>query len=115
MQQTPQQMFDMVHGFLAKAREALASGDVVDLSGVEGKVQELCDRVMHMPVGQAQVFRDQLATLAEDFTAFRQELETAQAEVKGAVDGLNLREKAAKAYRRSDAIAPTPSEPKKDE
>lgn len=101
---TAKELLEQIHSFIALSKEHVAQGGDADLSGLDGKVQELCEKVLDMPKPEADVYGKELAILADELTELRAGMETAQVEVREQISALNARQKAAKAYKTSEAI-----------
>lgn len=104
--QTPRELLDGILAFIATTREHVEEGGEVDLDGLDEKVRELCEAVLDMPKPEADTYAEELQTMAEDLTLLKASMEKAQKEVRQQVEALNLRHKAAKAYKTSEATKP---------
>lgn len=99
----PQELLQQIRSFIAISREHVGSGGEADLSGLDDKVKELCDAVLDLPKPEADAFAPQMDRLIEELDALKAGMEKAQAEVREQLDSLNLRHKAALAYKTTGA------------
>ena len=99
----PQELLEQIHSFIAVTREHMATGGDVELEGLDDKVRELCEAILDMPKPEADHYTNALQELATDLTELRSSMEKAQTEVREQIEGLNLRHKAAKAYKTAEA------------
>lgn len=103
-EQTPKELLTQIRSFIATAKAHLAGGGDVDMTGLDGKVRELCDRVLDMPKPEADAYAVEMEALVEELDALKIDMVTAQAGLRQQIEGLNLRHKAAKAYTTSEAM-----------
>lgn len=103
-EQTAKELLVQIRGFIATAKAHLADGGEVDMTGLDGKVRELCDRVLDMPKPEADAYTVEMEALVDELDTLKTDMVTAQAEVQRQIEGLNLRQKAAKAYTTSEAM-----------
>lgn len=103
---TPQQLLEQIRSFIEVTKVHVSQGGDVDLSGLDEKVRELCEAVLDMPKPEADDYAVALQELADDLTALKTGMEVVQKDVRQQLDVLNLRQKAAKAYKTSDAAKP---------
>lgn len=114
-QESPEQLLERLTTFIDASREHVATGGDADLEGLDAKVQELCDAVLDMPKAEAAAFQEKLAVLAGQLNALRDGLEAMQEDVRRQIAGLDLRHKAVKAYKNTEAVEngqPSDSKPK---
>ena len=88
--------------YIAKAKDALSQGILVDLAGLDNQIQLLCDEVVNMPVGESTPFREVLMALSDELGQLRDGLETARSDVQDQLQALNARQKAAHAYKSTE-------------
>lgn len=110
----PQELLETIRQFVETAKAHVAEGGEAELTGLDAKVQELCEAVLDMPKSEADNYSKPLQQLAEDLTVLKVEMETTQAEIRQQLDALNLRHKAAKAYKTTEGSAPPPPPGKPD-
>lgn len=92
-----------IEGVVAKATAHVENGDLVDLAGLDVGVKDVCDRILTLSMAEAAPFREGLARLAENLDHLKELLQKAQAGVKEQLEGLNVRQKAVKAYQTTSA------------
>lgn len=112
--QTPRELLEGIMAFIATTREHVEQGGEVDLDGLDEKVRELCEAVLDMPKPEADSYADELHRMGEELTLLKADMEKAQKEVREQVDALNLRHKAAKAYKITEATKPANTKKDKD-
>ncbi len=61
----PQHRLAEIAEAVAEARRALAGGALVDISGLDAAVTEVCDAAQTLPAGERQAFAGDLAALAD--------------------------------------------------
>jgi DNA anti-recombination protein RmuC len=105
-QATAQELLEQIKSFLTMTRSHLGEGGDVDLEGLDSKVQELCEHVLDMPLPEAEVYRKELAALAQELNTLKADMEQAQYEVREQIGALNARHKAARAYKTGEAMKP---------
>lgn len=103
-EQTAKELLTQIRSFIGTAKAHLAEGGEVDMTGLDGKVRELCDRVLDMPKPEADAYATEMEALVEELDALKIGMVSAQAEVRRQIEGLNLRQKAVKAYATSEAM-----------
>lgn len=107
----PQEMLQHIRSFIGVTKTHIGSGGEIDLSGLEVKVQELCEAVLDMPKHEADAYRQSLAELVAELDGLKAQMMAAQAELRNQLNTLNMQQKAVKAYKTNEAIVP----PKKSE
>ena len=100
--------------YIAKAKEALSQGILVDLAGLDSQIQLLCEEIVRMPVGESTPFREVLMALSDELGELRDSLETARSDVQDQLQALNARQKAAHAYKNTE-VAEVRANPNKPE
>lgn len=96
--ETPEQLWEQIALFVVKTQEHVAQGGDADLSGLDAKVQELCDAVLDLPSEEAAVYEERLGALGEALENLKTGLEQVQGEVEEEISSLDRRQKAVKAY-----------------
>lgn len=96
----PQALLDSITGFVANAKEAAERGEEVDLTGLDDRIQELCNGLLDIPREEAQGFMGKLQALNSDLTELRQHLEVMRENVQEKLNTLNAQQKAARAYKK---------------
>lgn len=107
---TAQDLLAQIHAFVETTRNHIATGGEVDLEGLDAKVQELCEMVLDMPKAQADEYRQPLTDLATELTELKQGMEAVQNDVREQLNELNVRHKAAKAYKTNETYKPKKTE-----
>lgn len=95
---TPEQLWEHIARFVVDTQEHVAQGGDADLSGLDAKVQELCDAVLDLPSAEAAVYQERLAALGSALENLKSGLELVQGEIEDELSTLDRRQKAAKAY-----------------
>lgn len=99
---TPKELLEQIRSFIAVSKEHVAAGGEVELSGLDDKVKELCEAVLDMSKSEADTYTDALQELSGELNTLKADMERVQKEVREQLDGLNLRQKAAKAYKTTE-------------
>ena len=102
----PQELLQQIRSFISVTKMHVNDGSEIDLSGLDAKIQELCEAVLDMSKAEADSFQQSLSELAEELDDLKAKMETAQAEVRDKLNALNMRHKAAKAYTTHEAVKP---------
>lgn len=101
-----QELLQQIRSFIAVTKQHVGTGGDADLAGLDDKVKELCEAVLDMPKPEADSYRPELEALTEELTELKAGMVNAQSEVREQIDALNLRHKAAKAYKTTEAVKP---------
>lgn len=101
--ETPEQLLERLTVFIETTRDHVAEGGEADLEGLDGKIQELCDAVLDMPKAEALIFQEKLVFLVAQLTALKDNLEAVQDDIRQQLSSLDLRHKAVKAYKNTEA------------
>lgn len=99
-------LLQQIQSFITTASAHTGTGEELDLAGLDGTVQELCEHVLDLPKPEADAYREALAGLAGELNTLKARMEQAQAELREQLAALNARQKAAKAYTTGKAAAP---------
>ncbi|MGB8273879.1 MAG: hypothetical protein WCF16_01260, partial [Alphaproteobacteria bacterium] len=83
---------------VAASRQALAQGSLVDLTGLEGEVSDICRQLTTMPAAEAARFKPPLVALADDLDRLTEDLARSHKALGEELGGVSARHKAAKAY-----------------
>ena len=89
-----------VAGAIALARRKVGEGQLVDLSGLEKRVDELCTAIREQDGREAQSLRPSLISLIDDLNRLSEDLKTQQGEVAAELKGTQSHRSAAAAYRK---------------
>lgn len=102
-EQNAKELLTQIRSFIGTAKTHLAEGGDVDMTGLDGKVRELCDRVLDMPKPEADAYAVEMDALVEELDTLKLDMVSAQAGLRQQIEGLNLRHKAVKAYTTNEA------------
>lgn len=89
-----------VAGAVSLARGKISEGQLVDLNGLERRVDELCTAVLEQDRNDAQTLRPALLTLIDDLNRLSEELKAQHRQVASALKGTQSHRSAAAAYRK---------------
>ena len=89
-----------VVGAVALARRKVGEGQLVDLSGLERRVDELCAAIRDQDSSEAQILRPPLLSLIDDLTRLSDDLKAQHGQVASALKGSQSHRSAAAAYRK---------------
>ena len=89
-----------VAGAIALARRKVADGQLIDLSGLERRVDELCSSIPNEDRADAQSLRPALLSLVDDLNRLSDDLKAQHGEVASALKGSQSHRSAAAAYRK---------------
>ena len=101
MTQQLDELYEEIEHSITRARSEAESGEMVYLTGVEESIRTLCELVAGLPKAEAEPYGQKLDGLAVQLTEIRDLLEARQGNIRHEIDELNLRHKAARAYRTS--------------
>lgn len=101
-QDTPEQLWEKITSFVRISQEHVTAGGEANLSGLDEKVQQLCDAILNMSGPDAIAYEKKLIILNDSLTVLRDAMEKNQAKVRDELSSLDLRHKAARAYQISD-------------
>lgn len=96
----PQDLLMDIARYIDEASARVADGHYVSLAGLDDAVQTLCERVQSLSPDDGKRYADQLQMLHDQLGQLQAEMEGARHELKGEIDEVNNRQKAAKAYRK---------------
>lgn len=111
-----QQQFEEAQAFVSQARQQLKEGQLVDISALEGMIQQLCSAITELPKEQASEYAASLQVLIGEISTFENDMVQQRDAVKAELEGLGKVQHAHKAYKHSEALQPpgTPA-PKEEE
>ena len=89
-----------VVGAVALARKKIVDGQLVDLSGLERRVDELCEAIREEKSEEASSLRGLLLSLIEDLTRLSDDLKEQYGQVASSLKGSESHRSAAAAYRK---------------
>ncbi|MBM3617469.1 MAG: hypothetical protein FJX23_02875 [Alphaproteobacteria bacterium] len=96
--ETPEELWEHIARFVLATQEHVSNGGDADLSGLDAKVQELCDAILDLPREEAAVYEERLGALGEALETLKLGLENVQGDIEAELSSLDRRQKAAKAY-----------------
>lgn len=99
-------LLETIGHYIEQCRRELAEGRQIDLSGLDGQVDALCEEVAKLPAETAEKLQPRMQELMGELTDLGKKLEEARMEVQRQLEGLNLRQKANKAYSTTSASKP---------
>ena len=109
----PKFLVEQIAQFIGKAKAHVAEGADVDLAGLDEHVQLLCERILELPASEATEYRKYLQDISDELGELKTGLLSAQDSIRGQIQELNARHKAAKAYKTGKATS-APSKPEKE-
>jgi|HigsolmetaAR203D_1030402.scaffolds.fasta_scaffold04308_3 hypothetical protein len=83
------------------ARRTVESGGLVDLSGLEDRIADLCGSVQRLPKTSGRALQPELLGLVDELSQLTEELGRQRDQVKSELEETNIRQAAASAYRKS--------------
>lgn len=83
---------------VASARQTLAEGNIVDLTGLEREVEEVCNSISALPGEESGTLRTALISLADDLDLLKKSLGEMHEKLAAEIEGTDARHRAAKAY-----------------
>ena len=89
-----------VVGAITLARRKVGEGQLIDLTGLERRVEELCDAILTQDRTDAQSLRPTLLSLIDDLNRLSDDLKAQHGEVATALKGSQSHRSAAAAYRK---------------
>lgn len=91
---------------LRRLRARVDAGEAVDVSALDQRIAEVCERIASASADEAPPIKAALVSLMADLGDLAQAMDTRLAELKQVLGGTSERAKAAGAYTRSGAGAP---------
>ena len=89
-----------VVGAVLLARRKIGEGQLIDLSGLERRVDELCVLIQHQDKRDAQPLKPTLLSLIDDLNRLSEDLKDQHGQVASALSGSQSHRSAAAAYRK---------------
>ncbi|MCH8997689.1 MAG: hypothetical protein IID48_05410 [Proteobacteria bacterium] len=93
-------------GVIARAQAELAADTLLDLSSLEGDIEDLCCRIEGLPAEDGRYVQPRLVAIIDDFGRLERSLEAKMEELKGQMGDPAGRQRAHSAYSQN-------AEPKK--
>ena len=72
------ELLDEVTAMIAEARDAVAVGEMVDLSEIQARVQNICLEIQDAPPENSEAAEGKISTVIRDLNALAKELEAQQ-------------------------------------
>ena len=94
---------NQITAFVRESNAKVRGGQEVDLTGLDTRVQNFCEKILAFPQENALAYEVALQQLSEDLVALQQSLEEAQAAVGDELNGVNSHQNATKAYKKADS------------
>ena len=91
---------ERIDGLVARARNDLADGAILDLSPLEQRVAQLCAGIHSLPIEQGRGFTPRLTALLADLGSLGGEIKEGRDALSKALDGQGKRRSAVNAYGR---------------
>lgn len=99
----PELMLQDVMGQLVHGQQTLEKGFVIDLSGMEREVEELCKAVLALPVQERENYAAGLEKLYRSLADFGDDLTKARDEIRRQIQTISSHRKANVAYKTADS------------
>ncbi|MBT5049244.1 MAG: hypothetical protein HOM58_12160 [Rhodospirillaceae bacterium] len=109
-----QAQLDQTSGIIEGFRRSIADGALIDLSGLDQSVEEMCGAIGKLPADQRLSVKQALITILDALTTLVDSLEEQQLEASDSLKGVSSRQQAVSAYGRSSNAA-IPVTPGKEE
>lgn len=87
-----------IGGFILRAKVEIEAGQVMDLSPLEGRINELCENIEKLHGDDGRSLQAPLLALIDDFNHIGKLIEEKLEELKTELSGTNQRTRAASAY-----------------
>lgn len=99
----PEALFNDIAGFIAESRALLKQGAMMELAGLDGRIQILCDEVMRLSGDDRRLYGERLSELLADLTALGEEMAQERQSMANEIRHLAQMKKASVAYRTGDS------------
>lgn len=107
-----QTQLDQTSGVIEGFRRSVAEGAVIDLTGLDQSVQEMCNGINELPPSQRVTVKATLIGLLDELNALVEILTLQQNEVSDGLKGVTSRQQAVSAYGKGvNTIKPTKVDP----
>jgi hypothetical protein len=97
---------EQLRTYITQARQAVANRRYMDISGLLGEVETMCQNILALPKDQGQFFIEALDELQENLRMLQLEMRDAQGDLSRESAQLSANQKAARSYRASQETAP---------
>ena len=93
-----QTQLDQTSNVIERFRDSVAEGSVIDLTGLDQKIEGMCDAINELPADQRITVKSTLIGLIDDLNTLVESLTVQQDKVSEGLKGVISREKAVSAY-----------------
>jgi hypothetical protein len=101
--QAPEVLFTKISSFVSESRELLKSDSMMDLQGLEARVQELCKLVLGLSQDDRIKYADKLQVLLGDIGKLGEEMASLRDVMANEIRSISKHKKANVAYKVADA------------
>ena len=102
--QSADTLFDEVMEYIRASRAILQEGNLVELKGLDAKVEELCRGIIELPQEEAKRFEEDLVKLQDEVEKLRADLVTSRDGLQEELMGVGKHQKANIAYQSSQSL-----------
>ncbi len=88
-------------GIIARAQAELAGDSLLDLSSLEGSIEDLCRRIEGLPAEDGRRLQPRLVAIIDDFGRLGRSIEAKMEELKGQLGDASGRRRAHSAYSKN--------------
>ncbi len=88
-------------GIIARAEAALAADTLVDISPLEGFIEDVCQRIEGLPAAEGRIVQPRLLALVDDFGRLGRSIEKKMAELNSQMGETTGRQRAVSAYTKT--------------
>lgn len=103
-----QMQLDQTAHVIERFRSSVAEGSVIDLTGLDRRIEGMCDDINALPEGERATLKGTLIGLIDDLNALVELLTRQQEKASEALKGVVSREKAVSAYGKGLGTARAP-------
>lgn len=101
--QPPEALFNKITGFVTESRDLLKSGSMMDLQGLEARIQDLCQLVLGLSQDDRIKYADKLQVLLGDIGKLGEEMSSLRDVMAQEIRSISKHKKANVAYKVTDA------------
>jgi hypothetical protein len=99
----PEALLTKISGFVSESRELLKSDSMMDMQGLEARVQDLCQLVLSLSQDDRVKYADKLQVLLGDIGKLGEEMASLRDAMADEIRSLSKHKKATVAYKVADA------------